>query len=563
VHALDWVIIVVYLAYVGIDGIRRTRRSTGIEGYLLANRSLPWWAVGLSVMATQLSAVTMIGTTAQGATDGLRFVQFYFGLPLAMVIIGVTLVPFLHGAKVYTAYEYLERRFDAKTRSLTAFLFLVSRGMSCGTILAAPAVVFASVFGWPIGLSVAIMGVPTVLYTVLGGVQAVTWADVKQMVLVTTAIAAVITVALIKLPVSPDAALRIAGSVGRLRALDFHFDITQQYTIWSGVIGGTFLMMSYFGTDQSQVQRFLTAKSVDEARSSLLISAYWKIPLQAAVLLVGVLVFVFYLFEKPPMLFNPAHDRRVREVEPAKYQALAAQYGAALADRDVAARGIAAHDAAATRDAFRAAETRVEGVRTEALALAERVTGEPSKDVNYIIPHFVLFDLPVGLTGIFIAAVMAAAMSAVAAELNSLATASVIDFYRRWVRPEAPDEVYLRASKIATAFWGVFACVIATYAVSLGSLIEVVNRFGSFFYGSILGVFLLAMLPRARALGAFIGLIAGMLAVGATNFGRPDVAFLWHNVIGAVTVVVVGLAVSSLKGPGTRDSGLGTRPGGY
>ena len=546
-HALDWIIVAVYLAYVGIDGIRRTRRSTGIEGYLLANRSLPWWAVGLSVMATQLSAVTMIGTTAQGATDGLRFIQFYFGLPLAMVIIGVTLVPFLHGAKVYTAYEYLERRFDAKTRSLTAFLFLISRGMSCGTILAAPGVVFASVFGWPIGLTVAIMGVPTVLYTVMGGVQAVTWADVKQMVLVVTAIAAVITVALLKLPVSPDDALRIAGSVGRLRALDFHFDITQQYTFWSGVIGGTFLMMSYFGTDQSQVQRFLTAKSVDEARSSLLISAYWKIPLQAAVLLVGVLVFVFYLFEKPPMLFNPAHDRRVREAEPARYQALAAQYGAALADRDAAARGIAAHDAAATRDAFRAAETRVEGARTEALALAERVTGEPSKDVNYIIPHFVLFDLPVGLTGIFIAAVMAAAMSAVAAELNSLATASVIDFYRRWVRPVAPDAEYLRASKIATAFWGVFACVIATYAVSLGSLIEVVNRFGSFFYGSILGVFLLAMIPKARALGAFVGLISGMLAVGAVNFGRPDVAFLWHNVIGAVTVVVVGLAISSLS----------------
>jgi len=547
VHALDWIIVVVYLAYVGIDGIRRTRRSTEIEGYLLANRSLPWWAVGLSVMATQLSAVTMIGTTAQGATDGLRFIQFYFGLPLAMVIIGVTLVPFLHGAKVYTAYEYLERRFDAKTRSLTAFLFLISRGMSCGTILAAPGVVFASVFGWPIGLTVAIMGVPTVLYTVMGGVQAVTWADVKQMVLVVTAIAAVITVALLKLPVSPDDALRIAGSVGRLRALDFHFDLTQQYTFWSGVIGGTFLMMSYFGTDQSQVQRFLTAKSVDEARSSLLISAYWKIPLQAAVLLVGVLVFVFYLFEKPPMLFNPAHDRRAREAEPARYQALAAQYGAALADRDAAARGIAAHDAAATRDAFRAAETRVEGVRTEALALAERVTGEPSKDVNYIIPHFVLFDLPVGLTGIFIAAVMAAAMSAVAAELNSLATASVIDFYRRWVRPVAPDAEYLRASKVATALWGIFACVIATYAVSLGSLIEVVNRFGSFFYGSILGVFLLAMIPKARALGAFVGLIAGMLAVGAVNFGRPDVAFLWHNVIGAVTVVVVGLAISRLS----------------
>ena len=545
-HFLDWAILIGYLAYVGIDGIRRTRRSTEIEGYLLANRSLPWWAVGLSVMATQLSAITMIGTTGQGATDGLRFVQFYFGLPLAMVILGVTLVPFLHGAKVYTAYEYLERRFDAKTRTLTALLFLLSRAASCGAILAAPAVVFSSIFGWPVAYSVAIMGVPTVIYTILGGVEAVTWADVKQMVLVTAAIAAVIITVLVKLPVSPEAALNIAGSVGRLQALDFKFDITQQYTFWSGVIGGTFLMMSYFGTDQSQVQRYLAAKSADQARSSLLISAYWKIPLQAGVLLIGVLVFVFYLFQPPPLLFNPAHDKRVKEVEPAQYQQLASQYSTALAERDRAARGVAARDEASTRDALRSADTRVQAVRTEALALANRVTGEPSRDVNYIIPHFVLFDLPVGLTGIFIAAVMAAAMSAIAAELNSLATASVIDIYRRWIRPDAPDSRYLTASKIATLFWGIFACIIATYAVTLGSLIEVVNRFGSFFYGSILGVFLLAMMKKANALGAFIGLISGMTVVGIVNFGRPDVAFLWHNVIGAVTVVIVGLAISAI-----------------
>ena len=551
-HFVDWAILIAYLAYVGIDGIRRTRRSSEIEGYLLANRSLPWWAVGLSVMATQLSAVTMIGTTGQGATDGLRFIQFYFGLPLAMVILGVTLVPFLHGANVFTAYEFLERRFDAKTRSLTAFLFLILRGLSCGTILAAPAVVFSSIFGWSIGWSVAIMGVPTVIYTVLGGVQAVTWADVKQMVLVVTAITAVIVVALLKLPVSPDDALRIAGSMGRLRAFDFKFDINEQYTFWSGLIGGTFLMMAYFGTDQSQVQRFLTAKSVEQARSSLLISAYWKIPLQAGVLLIGVLVFVFYLFVAPPMLFNPAHDRRVREAEPAQYQALATQYQNALAERSTAARGVAARDEAATRDAFRAAEKRVEDVRGQALSLAQRVTGQPSNDVNYIIPHFVLFDLPIGLTGIFIAAVMAAAMSAVAAELNSLATASVIDFYRRWVRPSAPDAAYLRASKIATAFWGIFACIVATYAVSLGSLIVVVNRFGSLFYGSILGVFLLAMIPRARSTGAFIGLVAGMSVVTAVNFGRPSVAFLWHNVLGAVTVVVVGMLISAFSRPAPR-----------
>ena len=557
-RSLDWAILVAYLAYVGIDGIRRTKRSTEIEGYLLANRSLPWWAVGLSVMATQLSAITMIGTTGQGATDGLRFVQFYFGLPVAMVILGVTLVPFLHGARVFTAYEFLERRFDAKTRSLTAFLFLLSRGLSCGTILAAPAVVFSSIFGWPVGWSVAIMGIPTVIYTIVGGVQAVAWADVKQMVLVVAAITAVIGVVLFRLPVSPDQALHVAGAVGRLRVFDFSFDVTQTYTFWSGLVGGMFLMLAYFGTDQSQVQRFLTAKSVNEARSSLLISAYWKIPLQAGVLLVGVLVFVYYLFQPQPMLFNPTHDRRVREAQPAAYQALATQFGSALAQRDTAARAMAAREDVGARDNFRSAEKRVEDVRTEALALAARVTGESSRDVNYIIPHFVLFDLPVGLTGIFIAAVMAAAMSAVAGELNSLATASVIDFYRRWFRPNAPDAAYVRASKIATMIWGLFACIIASYAVTLGSLIEVVNRFGSFFYGSILGVFILAMIKRSLATGAFIGMLAGISVVGAVAFGLPKVAFLWHNVIGAVTVVIVGLVVSAVQR--TPPEASGRRP---
>lgn len=544
-HWLNWIIIVAWLAFVAIDGLRRSKGTTEITGYFLANRSLPWWAVGLSVMATQLSAITLIGTTGQGATDGLRFVQFYFGLPLAMVIIGVTLVPFLHGANVFTAYEYLERRFDAKTRSLTAFLFLLSRGMSCGTIIAAPAVVFSAIFGWPIAWSVALMGIPTVLYTMIGGVQAVTWADVKQMVLVVAALASIVIVLLVKIPVSPDAALTIAGAAGRLRAFDFSFNINETYTFWSGLIGGTFLMMSYFGTDQSQVQRYLTAKSVDEARSSLLISAYWKIPLQAVVLLVGILIFVYYQFQPQPLLFNPSHERRVAAAEAQTYAALQSRYDVALNVRRAAALTLSQSgpDAAAD-DAFRIADKDVQAIRGEALALAGRVTGEATRDVNYIIPTFVLHELPIGLAGIFLAAVMAAAMSAVAAELNSLATATVIDFYRRWITPTATDRHFLNVSKGATVFWGIFACFVATFAASLGSLIEVVNRFGSFFYGSILGVFLLAMIKRASALGAFVGMLAGMAAVATVSLGFPRVAFLWHNVIGAVTVVAVGLALS-------------------
>jgi solute:Na+ symporter, SSS family len=555
-HWFNWAIVAAYLVFVVWDGLRRTRGTTNIEGYFLANRGLPWWAVGLSVMATQLSAVTLIGTTGQGATDGLRFVQFYFGLPVAMVILGVTIVPFLHGAKVYTAYEFLEQRFDARTRSLTSFLFLMSRGMSCGTIIAAPAVVFSAIFGWDLTWSVALIGIPTVLYTVIGGVQAVTWADVKQMVLIVAALAAIVVVLLLRMPVPVDDALRVAGATGRLRVFDFSFNLTDTYTFWSGILGGTFLMLSYFGTDQSQVQRYLTAKSVDQARSSLLMSAYWKIPLQALVLLVGVLVFLFYIFSPPPLLYNPAHERQVAAAQPAAYAELRSRYGAALEAREAAAleatqvraEGDALRSAAAL-EAFRATEASVTAIRTEALEQAATVTGQPSRDVNYIIPRFVLDHLPLGFAGVFLAAVLAAAMSSIAAELNSLSTATVVDFYKRWARPEGSDAHYLKVSKISTALWGAFACIVATYAATLGSLIEVVNRFGSFFYGSILGVFLLAMMPRVRALGGFVGLICGMGAVASVSYWAPQVSFLWHNVIGAGAVVVVGLLLSVVGPP--------------
>jgi SSS family transporter len=525
VHPLNWVIVVGWLSYVVYHGISRSTGTKEIEGYFLANRSLPWWAVGLSVMATQLSAVTMIGTTGQGATDGMKFVQFYFGLPLAMVILGVTLVPFLHRAKVYTAYEYLERRFNPQTRSLTAFLFLVSRAMSSGTIIAAPAVVFSAIFGWNLWWCVALIGVPAIIYTMIGGVQAVTWVDVKQMFLIVGALIAVVITLLVKIPASAHDMFVVAGHAGRLRVYDFSFSLTNTYTFWSGLIGGTFLMLSYFGTDQSQVQRYLSAKSVDEARSSLLISAYWKIPLQALVLLVGVLVFVFYQYHRAPLLFNPAHERMFAAADPDSYHNLKQMYDTSHVQ--------------VQRDAIRA----------EALQAAGRITGESPNDVNYIIPRFVLDELPIGLAGIFIAAVIAAAMNAISGELTSLSTATVIDFYRRWIRSDAPDAHFLVVSRVATVIWGIFACVVARYAVGLGSLITVVNRFGSFFYGSILGVFMLAMIKRANGAGAFVGLIAGMAAVGAVNFGAPKVAFLWHNVVGAVVVVVVGMLVSSFTAP--------------
>ena len=544
-HWVNWLIVIVYLVWVVVDGIKKSKDTDTVSGYFIANKSLSWWVVGLSVMATQLSAVTMIGTPGQGATDGIRFIQLYLGLPLAMVILGVTIVPLLHGSGVYTAYEYLERRFDAKTRSLTAFLFLISRGLSVGTIMAAPGVVFSAIFGIPLVWAVAMIGVPTVIYTMVGGVQAVAWADVKQMILIVIALVAIMFVLVIQMPVSPGEALTIAGATGRLQAFDFSFDMSERYTFWSGVIGGTFLMLSYFGTDQSQVQRYLTARSVHEARSSLLMSAYWKIPLQALVLLVGIGVFVYYQFVRPPLLYNPAHEAAVVAARGAEYDDLQRRYAEAFTLREEAALAVADASGSSQQpmDLFLAREQRIQELRGEALTMVVEETNESSTDVNYIIPRFVLSELPMGLAGLFIAGVFAAAMSSIAAELNALSTASVIDFYRRWIKPHADDAHYLTVSKGATVFWGFFACIVATYAATLGSLIEVVNRFGSFFYGSILGVFLLAMVPMAKARGAFLGLIIGMATV-AYVASQTSIEYLWQNVIGAVVVLAVGVPLS-------------------
>lgn len=546
---VDWAVVFAYLAWVISDGIRRTKNAREIEGYFLANRSLPWWAVGLSVMATQLSAITLVGTTGQGYADGLRFVQFYFGLPLAMIVLCLTVVPFFHRAKVFTAYEYLERRFDAKTRSLTSFLFLISRCLACGVVISAPAVILSIVLGWSLTFTVMLIGVPTTIYTMLGGVQAVTWADVKQMAVIVGGVLATVVVLIMGLPddVSVGAALHTAGAVGRMQAVDFTFDVTTQYTFWSGLIGGMFLAMGYFGADQSQVQRYLTAKSVDEGRSSLLMSAYVKIPLQVLILLTGVLVFCFYLYTPPPMLFNPKHQAVLENGQAApQYQALQGEFAGAFERRREAALAVAANGSDdASKMAFANADGEVKAIRDRALGLVRETTGDLAySDVNYVFPTFILTQLPMGLAGLMIAAILAAVMSTVAAELNSLSTATIIDFYRRHFRKSASDRHYLRASWAATAMWGAFATVVATYATSLGSLIEVVNKVGSFFYGSLFGVFVLAIgTKRVGANAAFIALIAGMVTVALVGFFTP-VSWLWQNVVGTVVVTAVGVALS-------------------
>ncbi|MFZ0429071.1 MAG: sodium:solute symporter [Acidobacteriota bacterium] len=541
-HLVDWIVVGVYLGYVVIDGITRSKRTHEVRGYFLANRSLPWWAVGLSIMATQMSAITLVGTTGQAYTEGMGFIQFYLGLPLAMIILCVTVVPFFHRADVFTAYEYLERRFDVKTRTLTSLLFLLSRGLSCGVIISAPAVILSVVLGWNLELTVLAIGIPTVIYTMLGGVQAVTWTDVKQMVLIFGGMFVVVFVIVSRLPDGAPLGhiLTLAAWQGRLQTMDFSFSLDQTYTFWSGLLGGLFLMLSYFGCDQSQVQRYLTARSVDEGRTSLLMSAVFKIPIQFVILLIGVLVFLFYQFNAPPLLFNPAVEQELKGNP--EYVRLVGDYQAAAADlREAALAATASPD---HRAAWEEAVQRSERIRTEAVDLAAKSTGEGTyNDVNFVFPTFVTTQLPIGVVGLIVAAIFAAAMSSISAELNSLATASVIDFYRRLLRREAPDRHYLLVSKLATAFWGAMACIVAVYATQLGSLIEVVNRFGSFFYGSLLGVFVLAIGTRwATPWAAFLGLLGGMVAVAATSI-VTNISFLWYNVVGVVAVVAVAAVV--------------------
>lgn len=551
---LDWIIVVAYLVYIVYDGLRLTKKSHEVEGYFLANRSLPWWAVGLSVMATQMSAITLVGTTGQAYADGMRFIQFYFGLPLAMIIICVTVVPFFYRAKVFTAYEFLEKRFDARTRALTSFCFLVQRGLSCGVIIAAPSIILSIVLGWNKFATILAMGLAMTLYTMFGGVQAVTWTDVKQMIVILTGLSVCLFIIISKFPasVSVTDALTLAGAAGRLKTIDPKFSFNETYTLWSGLIGGLFLSLSYFGCDQSQVQRFLTARSISQSRTSLLMSAFIKIPMQFLILFIGVMVFAFYQFQKPPMIFNHVEAAKV-EQSSYKNDFAAAQtdYDRAFAAREKAAEEFARTHSPEARSSYVAANNDLNKTRQRSLDLVKQATASAKfTDVNYVFPTFVTTYMPAGIVGLIIAAIFAAAMSASSGELNALATTTVMDFYRRHYRPEAPDSHYLKIGKLATGFWGLFACIVAIFASQLGSLIEVVNKLGSYFYGSMLGVFVLALATkRATGRGAFWGMLCGLVAVQIVS-NITNISFLWYNLVGCIVVVIVGLIISFFDSKG-------------
>lgn len=531
----DWAVLLASLAGIVAYGLYKGRGSNTTSKYLLAGRTMPWYAMALSIMATQASAITFISTTGQAYADGMRFVQMYLGLPLAMVIIAAWIAPRFHESGVYTAYEYLERRFDARVRALVSLIFLIQRGLGVGVALSAPALVLTVILGWPAEITTLLMGITVVGYTVAGGIATVTWTDFVQMLVMTAGLLAALFCAIWMSPVSLGEAMNVAGAAGRLNPAVWTVDWNNSYNILSGLIGGLFLSLAYFGCDQSQVQRYLTGKSIAQAKLSLLFNAIAKIPMQFTILFTGAMVFVFFTFTQPPVTFNPGVAKRIENS--AGYAQAKADYDAAwLARKDAAARLPAA------AGEFKAAQRRFDDARQRAAVLAGVKAGA---DTNYIFLSFVTRYMPVGIVGLIMAAIFAAAMSTISAEINSLATVSVVDVYKRYMRKDRADRHYLGAARWATAFWGFYAVVTAQYAANLGSLIEVVNKVGSLFYGGLIGVFILAFfVPRATARGAFWGVLAGEAAI-FYMWLRTDIFYLWFNVLGCLIVVSAGIAFSS------------------
>jgi Na+/proline symporter len=517
-----------------------------------AGNSMPWYAIAFSIMATQASAITFISTTGQSYVDGMRFVQFYFGLPIAMVILSVTAVPLFHRAKVYTAYEYLEQRFDAKTRALASVIFLIERGLAIGIALYAVAIVLSIILAWPNQITILIVGALAVLYTTMGGVVAVTWTEFPQMIVMTFGLVGALVAALWLLPhgVSPLGAVKVAGAAGKLHMLVLKFSWSDRYNIWSGLLGGMFLALAYFGCDQSQVQRYLTGKSLKDSRMSLLFNGVAKIPLQMFILFIGAIVFSFYNFAKPPVVFNQTSLHQI-EASP-DYRTIVQRYDTAFEQRREAATRLAEANPAsidpplAATEEYQHTEKEFEAARAGAIGLAKKTNGGEFNDTNYIFLTFITRYLPAGVVGLIMATIIGAAMSSVSSEINSLATVTVIDIYKRHFRKNASDHHYVRAARIATVFWGAYAVTTAGFGRNLGSLIEAVNILGSLFYGGLLGVFVLAAFKRVTGNGAFFGVIAGELAIfGIAAFTK--ISFLWYNVMGCLVVIAVGVGISVLE----------------
>ena len=554
---IDWIVLTSFLIFIVTYGTWKSRGSKDVKNYLLANKSAPWYTMALSIMATQASAITFLSTPGQAFVDGMRFVQFYLGLPIAMIILSITAVPIFHRLNVYTAYEYLEQRFDLKNRILGSVLFLTQRGLAAGFTIFAPALILSVLLGWDINLTILVIGTLVIIYTTVGGTVAVNKTHMQQMVVISFGMimAFVMIYRLLPDDISAMDAVHVAGKMGRLNVIDFKFDLSTRYNIWSGLIGGTFLMLSYFGTDQSQVQRYLSGSSVAQSRMALLVNGLVKIPMQFIILFIGVMVFVFYQFVTPPMFFNSVEEANVKaSAYASQYKALEIQYDEINQKKQSQIREllevIDQKDKSVVeqkKNELNEINDQAKVIRNEGIALIEQANPKAdTNDTNYIFLNFVISFLPVGLIGLVLAAILSASMSSTSAELNALASTSVIDIYKRIFKKEGSDRHYLLISKMATIFWGVYAIGFAMFANKLGSLIEAVNILGSLFYGTILGIFLVAFYVKwVKGTPTFIAAILAEIVV-LLCFFLTEMPFLWFNFIGCVLVVILAIALNPI-----------------
>ncbi|MDP4997393.1 MAG: sodium/solute symporter [Saprospiraceae bacterium] len=566
-NVIDWIVMLGTLLGIVIYGVWKTRNISSVQSYLLGDRDLPWWTIGLSIMATQASAVTFLSTPGQAYEDGMRFAQFYFGLPVAMVILSIFVIPIYYRLKVYTAYEYLEGRFDRRTRTLTAILFLLQRGLAAGITIYAPAIILSSILGWSLNITIFFIGLVVIFYTVMGGTQAVSVTQKQQMIVILTGMFVAAIILVYKLPehVGFGDAVGLAGKLGKLNVVDFSFDLNNRYTFWSGMLGGVFLFLSYFGTDQSQVQRYLSGKSLTESRLGLLFNGLLKVPMQFLVLFVGILVFVFFQFNTRPLHFNDAnvakligtpYEQTYREYETAYLQVQERELG--IAERIVAANRSgdeAALEAAREDSQVAVADGKRIREQVEALILQADPNAK-TKDTDYVFISFVISFLPVGMVGLLLAVIFSAAMSSTSSELNALATTTVIDLYRRSIVKNQTDRHYLQMSKIFTIAWGIVALMFAVVADLFENLIQAVNIVGSLFYGSILGVFVVAFfMKRVGGRAVFWGAILGEILVVTIflldYYEYLNIAYLWLNMIGCLLVMLLSWIFEKLGSGGS------------
>jgi SSS family transporter len=563
-HVIDWIVLLGTCLFIVGYGIYKTRDIGNVKSYLLGDKDLPWWTIGLSIMATQASAITFLSTPGKAYEDGLGFAQFYFGLPVAMVILCIFVLPVYYRLNVYTAYEYLEQRFDIRVRTLTSILFLVQRGLAAGITIYAPAIILSNIMQWDLNLTILVTGAVVIFYTVFGGTKAVSVTQKQQMIIILTGmfIAAVIIVFKMPADVSFGDTLALAGKMEKLKVVDFTFDLERRYTFWSGMLGGVFLFLSYFGTDQSQVQRYLSGKSLTESRMGLLFNGMIKVPMQFLVLFVGILVFMFFQFQRPPIHFNDANIMKVQNSEySAELEGLEKKFDIVFADKLASlsqlSDDIDAQDQSKIEESKQFYELQLAkdlALRAEVDKLILKVDDTAEvKDSDYVFIKFIINYLPVGMVGLLLAVIFSAAMSSTASELNALATTTVIDLYKRSINPNASDQHFLTSSKLFTIAWGVIALTFALVASLFDNLIEAVNIIGSIFYGTILGIFAVAFFYKqlttgTKVIGIFtLGLFFGVVSTGFIHSAYMELhsPLLFDN---DVPIILALMAIGGLIG---------------